>query len=66
MFMQKVRFRDFRGFPWYDRLSRYNIENQKVEVKNVFILNIGKEGTPYILSEKTSVIKKVLPILSPD
>ena len=29
-----------------------------VEVKGVFILNIGKDGAPYILSEKTSIIKK--------
>ena len=28
-----------------------------VEVRGVFIFNIGKEGRPYILSEKTSVLK---------
>ena len=28
-----------------------------VEVKGIFILNIGKEGVPYILAEKISVIK---------
>jgi tetratricopeptide (TPR) repeat protein len=39
--------------------SKSSINNgDTVEVKGVFILNIGKEGTPYILSEKTSVIKK--------
>ncbi|MCL1833453.1 MAG: hypothetical protein FWG49_03020 [Leptospirales bacterium] len=32
-------------------------DGDTVEVRGVFMLNIGKEGTPYILSKKTSTLK---------
>jgi len=38
--------------------SKSTINNgDTVEVKGVFVLNIGKDGIPYILSEKISIIK---------